>query len=981
MKKIIIILVLIYLGNVAGALEFKAINLLNSTNLAIYFSDYLGYLYDSHGCLHFSPSDIYLLTYLIPKGTPLEIKSYNEKQLDFQTEDLPFLAEKATSREDLKRLFEQFKGQELALVVYPAFNRSFLFLNGEPFAQLVTQPGPPKEYLMAQDAQKGGAITYDIELTTPTDPGKYQILRSTSHYVSNAYYLTTVVPFGAWIEKVGGKWAYKTGKQWTAVPDALAADLDKPYGEGTYNYYDVTLDKSGRISAARWAGHDFGKYVLLWTKDGKNYYPEMGYAEGELLYEQILLVKDLSQILTAKGSDEIESLVSGNYNFSNYRDLNTFIESKGQIQPDSLDALACVYYALYSGWELNDEAYDLLDDRLIDAMQAWESQRYPFSRKAKQKMLGLYYFLRQNALLMEKQANWYKKLKADWDFWSKLRSELNDDFEKMGIYSAENRQLVVEKWLNDRLEFKPAALPEQYQKYSQATFSAFFKPDEELMVFTEREREIMLGKLKQAISGEATTLTLYSVAALNNYNLGLLLDQLLGNLYKSHGCLHVSPRNSELLYQLLPLGARITIYDYSKTIDERQLESVPFLTGLVNFEDDLLTLKTSLESASKVSIAVYPLQGYWIIYLSGQPFAKLHILGGPKQKFYMLEARDEKGQPLFEDSLAYPTTPGSFYIFKKVTDYISNLYYDTTVIPQGGLLKLGKDKWQFLNRSGKWTAAPAVIQQDLGQPAGSRAFTYYASRKDKDEKLIETRWGSQPFGKYCILTSRDRIYPTPEIIHSSGDLIMERRQLVQTLIRVLSAPEDTLDECIAISQNGQLYKACYDFIADPTRQDLLGLQETANYKLYLDLPLTSFEAAALYPDAVIAQKVIKKKGDLTSEEAQVLIRNGLAQKWGKELKINQEKLMGINFDTYQYVVAIRKNANTYEVLKNNWSALSELRAALLSDFKRFVIKDPEIFYAFTRELMLKRAELKRLDQPSSLQLLNQLLTSPEVTAE
>jgi hypothetical protein len=966
----------------ATAEDYPGLNAINQKNWAYYFTDYLSYLYESHGCLHFTPSDIYLLTHTVPKGAPLDIRPYGDTKLNFDTETLPFFSELANAPDDVQRIKAQFASSPPYLFVYPGLQRMYIFVNDKPYAQLITQPGPAKEYIMAQTVDPAGSIAYDTLPTTPTDAGGYKILRSTDHYISNAYYLTTVVPFGAWIEKVGGKWAYKSGDKWVAIPDNIVADLALPYGENKYNYYDINLDKDQKITAARWAGNDFGKDVLLWTKDGKNYYPEMGYAEGQLLFEQVALVRDLAEILTKPGSDEIESLVSQNYNFSTYRDLAAFIESKGQVQPDSLDPTACSYYRLFNNLELSDQDYAQLNDKLIDAMAAWRNNQYPIFRKSKQKMLGLYQYLKQNNLLMAKHANFYTQLKSDWAYFADLRAKLREDFEKFNIYDPFNQQVIVTKYLSDRLEFKTAELPAQLKKYQQASLSAFFKPDEELAFFTDREKKFIQAKLAKAVSGETSALELSSVDALNQYNFGLLLNNMLGNLYKSHGCLHVSPRSSQLLYELLPLGARIVINEYSKSIDEGQLAKIPFLSELVNFEADLDQLKQKFKNPRDINIVVYPQQGYWIIYQGKDPLAKLFVLGGPKTKFYLLEARDDKGRPIFEETMAYPTTPGNFFIFKKIKDYVSSLYRDTTVIPQGGLIKFDGKRWTYQNAKGQWVPAPEVINSDLKAPASERVYTYYGGGKDPATgKVTAVRWGSHPFGTYVIMNSRDMAYPLPEFIHSSGDLILEQRTLVRDLIRILSTPEDQLDDCLDQSRNFQLFKACYDFIQNPTTSDLLEDKEEAAYKLCMGLPLASKEASLLYPDMIVAEKVLNNKGPLSQDEELLLVRNGLAKNNGGSIKIDLPKIAGVHFDTYQYVVAINKNAHHYEVLKDNWKDLSELRSALLKDFKRFVIKDPEIFNSFTRELMMKRIGLKRLDQQTSLQLLNQLLTSPEAESQ
>ena len=62
MKKLsisIAVLLLFGASIFASEVNYSSISILNSSNLAVMFEKYLGYLYDSHGCLHFTPSDIY----------------------------------------------------------------------------------------------------------------------------------------------------------------------------------------------------------------------------------------------------------------------------------------------------------------------------------------------------------------------------------------------------------------------------------------------------------------------------------------------------------------------------------------------------------------------------------------------------------------------------------------------------------------------------------------------------------------------------------------------------------------------------------------------------------------------------------------------------------------------------------------------------------------------------------------------------------
>jgi hypothetical protein len=238
--------------------------------------------------------------------------------------------------------------------------------------------------------------------------------------------------------------------------------------------------------------------------------------------------------------------------------------------------------------------------------------------------------------------------------------------------------------------------------------------------------------------------------------------------------------------------------------------------------------------------------------------------------------------------------------------------------------------------------------------------------------VVALRWGSHPFGKYAIQNTKDGYNLFPELIHSSGDLMMEERQLINDLIKILSAPYDDLDKCIKASPNFELYKACFDFMRDPSREDLIQPRERLSYRLYQGLPISSSEASLLPKDVIAADKVLRKQ-PLNNEEINVLLSEGVAYRRGTKINLYNEKILGLQFDTYQYVVVIQKYAHHYEVLRQHWKELSGLRRALLQDFNNFVIKDPVVLHNFTRELMLKRTRLEKLTQEDALNILAKML--------
>ncbi|MEA3493182.1 MAG: hypothetical protein U9R38_02215, partial [Candidatus Margulisiibacteriota bacterium] len=330
------------------------------------------------------------------------------------------------------------------------------------------------------------------------------------------------------------------------------------------------------------------------------------------------------------------------------------------------------------------------------------------------------------------------------------------------------------------------------------------------------------------------------------------------------------------------------------------------------------------------------------------------------------------GKPIFEQHLAYPTSPGDYFIFKKHDNYVSNIYHDQTLVPMGGVISREGESWIFRDNQGKWRDVTKAIAIDLKSPPDEREYTYYDVTKNPSGEVVQMKWGSQPFGRFALQTTKDWKVAWPELIHSSGDLIMEERQLTNDLIKVLTAPHDELNDCVKYSQNFDLYRICYEFVQNPKRTDLIQPKERSAYRLYHKLPLTEDELALLPKDTVIANKVLNNQ-KLSNAEIKVLVDEGIAYKRRGKLRINMQKIMGLQFDTYQYVVTIQKYAHHYKILKRHWKELSGIRRALLIDFNTFVIKDTQLFHNFMRELMLKRNDLEKLSQPGALELLNGML--------
>ncbi len=450
-RTVLPLVILLALVSFASGQTFEAIPLLNQANLAKKINDHLGFLYDSHGCLHFTPANIYLLYRTIPQGIPLTIKSYADRQPP--AGQVAHFDEVVTSEADIEQLAAVFKSWPTRLLVYPGLERLYVIVDGQPYLQMRTRPGPARDYRQAFQVTKNGPIDWDRYINTPTDAGNYMVLRAIRHYLSNAYRQTTIVPFGAWLELVKGKWVFQDGQKWYQAPAFIAADLALPYGRNDFEYYDVHLDARGRITAARWAGNDFGLYALLWTADGKTAYPELGYAEGALVFEQVTLVNDLAYLLTTPEADDLDACIAGSENWRLYRDSYNFVRSSGEAVSPAFDPNACSYYKLFNGLKLTAADKANIDGRL---RQAYADVK---GNKVSPQTLGLYYYLRDYDATFRKQAGWYQLVKDDWAFWSTLRRGLRKDFELLGIEGNDKRLLTARQWLERRLNFQTVYPP------------------------------------------------------------------------------------------------------------------------------------------------------------------------------------------------------------------------------------------------------------------------------------------------------------------------------------------------------------------------------------------------------------------------------------------------------------------------------------------------------------------------------------------
>lgn len=963
-----VVFLFVILQTLIFAQTYESISILNNTNFVRFINNsYFTSLKKSNGDIHFTPIDIYLLAKVLQEGVTVEVMAdytipkYSLETLEVFSDIVDF--------DNIKSYERIFRENDVKIEIYPAINKAVVLVNDSPYVQLKVSTGPTKEFSRILRILKDDEIYFNDLQSFPTTSNRYETLEIIQDYISNSNPSTTIIPFGTVITHEDRIWKYEYKGKTFSLPEEIATDLELAYAERKYNYLDIKIDpKTQKTNSAIWAGHPFGKYTITLYKANNTNPTLLFYSPGEYVYEQENLIKNLSRILTIPEEDTFDEVILSNPEFSYYKDINTFITSLGSIEPTSLNSTECSYYRLFNDFKLTDKDYQNIDQRITDSFNAYvNNKNYNYGTK-KQIPLSIFTFLEENSQNFEKKSNFYNLLKNNWELLKELKIKLRTDFEDLNIFSKDERAQKLKDWMTERLEFKKIKMP--FQK--SISLYTFFKKEKSVTLLPQDQKDHIKNLISKELSKNDPQLVFYSTSAINNYNFGVLLNKMLGNLYKSHGCLHVSPRDSFLLYQSIPLNSKVFIHNYFKAPDKNKLDALPYLANLINFKDDLDNLAKDF-SSKPLSIEVYPFTGDWIINLNDKPFCKLSIKGGPKEKMYYVDSWDEKGTPIFKDNMAYPTSSGLFYIFQKTENYLSTTYKDTTIIPQGAILRKDKNKWLFIDEKGILARTPQIIEEDLSNSLENQEFRYYDNIYNKKGKLIETKWGSNDFGKFCLLLSKNKKSKIPEVIHSSGDLIMEQRALVDDLIEVLAASDDELDYCIKYNDNFSAYKVCYEFTKNPEDTKLPDPYISGSYKLYYDIDLSKEEKKALPLYVIVANKIIKKIGKLSKEEKELLTNSSLAKIKKGKLIIDIEKIKGIHFSTYQYVVAIEKSANHYLTLKEKWKDLTDLRKAMIKDFERFIIKDPKIFKKFIAELILRRINLQEISNRDVLVLLNDLI--------
>ena len=408
--------------------------------------------------------------------------------------------------------------------------------------------------------------------------------------------------------------------------------------------------------------------------------------------------------------------------------------------------------------------------------------------------------------------------------------------------------------------------------------------------------------------------------------------------------MHLSPTSIYILYSILPVKATLIIQPYHVVIDEGALENVPYLESLVKNDDDLKRLKEKLKNSQAVRIEAIPRSEKWILYFKNKPLAQFDISTGPSEPYFMFLGKDETGNYQYDELEAGPTTPGTYQIAYFTDYFYAPSYRDTTIIPQGALIKKIEDKWMF-EKDKKCASCPKPVADDLERLAKKESYDYYYYDivHNNDNSFFECRWSAHDFGKLVVGWAWPSGTISNEVAHTNGLLIKEQFDLIKDLSVLLVDSlnvDDDFDLLTSRHANFSMYKNYAEFLKTPDR--FRANEELVLYKLYSGWLIFPEEQKITEPGIFAAFKLLqnlyREKWSLTEEENQELIKIGAARKEGEKYIYEMAKIRGILAYIKKNKTGVEKFAFWYNYLKDNWENLSPIRGI----FIRYFQNKPEI---------------------------------------
>ncbi|MFA5839408.1 MAG: hypothetical protein WC890_01975 [Candidatus Margulisiibacteriota bacterium] len=204
---------------------------------------------------------------------------------------------------------------------------------------------------------------------------------------------------------------------------------------------------------------------------------------------------------------------------------------------------------------------------------------------------------------------------------------------------------------------------------------------------------------------------------LQSYDYPGLFNELLGHLYFSHGCIHMSPSDTSALALIAPEGLIRDVKPVTEGLDAATasaLASTPQLSAVI-FEKGLDAVATEWSQAQEVVLEIYTKADVSkiIVRVDGQMYAQINISGGPPMEYYVPIGSDSRGIPQYDTALAGRSNAGRFSLMYVTDHYRSQTYAFTTAIPQGAELLRTGSGWVWVGDDGTQQTISPFIANEL----------------------------------------------------------------------------------------------------------------------------------------------------------------------------------------------------------------------------------------------------------------------------
>lgn len=418
------------------------------------------------------------------------------------------------------------------------------------------------------------------------------------------------------------------------------------------------------------------------------------------------------------------------------------------------------------------------------------------------------------------------------------------------------------------------------------------------------------------------------VLELNKINFAAISDKILGDLYESHGCIHISPATAKILYAIIPNKSIVNIMKYSDNISEN-INELPWVSELIENTEAL-----NSDVFKNNSITIYP-DKIGVLYSNNKAIGKFDMTNGPKLANYPLVSTKENGELIFDKNHATKTPSGKFTTFQKTKHFYAPAYPETSLLKQGAFVKKINGSWNYKDdKSNTWKILPQKMAQDLTGNPPELSLPFYDLERDSKGKVFAAKWGGHPFGNVSFLLMNERGIVTSILMHTNGELVLEEKEIAHYMAEIITiSPEIKWNEYVSSNTSLLQKKYIADFIDDPFNPDFKINSSTVMYKLANNLKISENEKEKIeeyyYPSQRFYNHYHKgQQFSLTAKEKQILNKYKIAP-----MPKIENSLIAIHTDIKMLDVAMKKTYKWYKGFENFFNKSKHVRTLLNKYFE------------------------------------------------